>query len=197
MPNNFSYTLNIPDAPNNPSVDQPNMKVNTNSIDDLLDVDHVSFNDNNGGIHRQVRMRNQGAPGLGDGEGCLYADQVNGNSWPIWQNAIGTYEIIAFPVSLPPGPDFTQGVVPLAGKMIMQFGKVDTTTNGNNNATVVSFPATFPNQVYNIQVTTKLNTFNTNQSWGVKLNDLTSFNLFTSSGVPVGTTFYWQAIRSY
>ena len=34
MANNFIYTNNIPDGPNNPSNDQPKMKVNTNSIDE-------------------------------------------------------------------------------------------------------------------------------------------------------------------
>jgi hypothetical protein len=50
MPN-FVYNRDIPDAPNNPSDDQPDMKDNTNSTDDLIDEDHYSFNDNNGGLH--------------------------------------------------------------------------------------------------------------------------------------------------
>lgn len=49
----FTYNTDIPDAPNDPSVDQPKMKVNTNSIDDILEVDHISFNAANGGTHKQ------------------------------------------------------------------------------------------------------------------------------------------------
>src|SRR5258708_30758417 len=48
-----AYTRDIPDAPNNPSGDQSKMKINTNSIDTLLQVDHISFNANNGGTHLQ------------------------------------------------------------------------------------------------------------------------------------------------
>ncbi len=49
-----TYNRDIPDAPNNPSVDQPKMKTNTNSIDTLLAVDHIGFNATNGGIHKQT-----------------------------------------------------------------------------------------------------------------------------------------------
>lgn len=48
-----AYNRDIPDTPNNPSNDQPKMKINTNSIDDILGVDHISFNANSGGTHLQ------------------------------------------------------------------------------------------------------------------------------------------------
>lgn len=51
---NFTYTRGIPATNNNPSTDQPNMAVNTNSIDDLIAVDHVSFGQNDGGNHEQI-----------------------------------------------------------------------------------------------------------------------------------------------
>lgn len=57
-----TYNRDIPDAPNNPSNDQPKMKVNTNAIDDLLAVDHVSFNTANGGFHKRVTFNNTTAP---------------------------------------------------------------------------------------------------------------------------------------
>lgn len=49
-----TYNRDIPDGPNNPSRDQPLMKTNTNSVDDILKVDHVSFNTANSGFHKQV-----------------------------------------------------------------------------------------------------------------------------------------------
>jgi len=52
----FSYNRNIPDGPNNPSVDQPKMKINTNSTDDIVAVDHVSFNLSNGGQHKSIHF---------------------------------------------------------------------------------------------------------------------------------------------
>lgn len=59
----ISYTRSIPDAPNDPSVDQPSMKINTNSTDDILNVDHYSFNQNEGGNHKQVTFANKNVPG--------------------------------------------------------------------------------------------------------------------------------------
>jgi hypothetical protein len=39
------------------------MKINTNATDDLLSVDHVSFNDSPGGTHLQVTVSSKNAPG--------------------------------------------------------------------------------------------------------------------------------------
>jgi len=55
MPN-FIYTKDIPDAANNPSNDQAPMEVNTNSIFDLIRVDHHGFNDNLGGYHTIIHQ---------------------------------------------------------------------------------------------------------------------------------------------
>ncbi len=52
----FTYTRDIPNAPNNPSQDQPDMKINTNSTDDLVAVDHTSFNVANGGQHKSIHF---------------------------------------------------------------------------------------------------------------------------------------------
>jgi len=54
----ISYNNGIPDAPNNPSNDQPLMKQNTDSIDQLIAIDHVSFNSSNGGFHKKVSLNN-------------------------------------------------------------------------------------------------------------------------------------------
>lgn len=57
----YSYNRDIPDAPNNPSVDQPKMKTNTNSTDDLIGQDHVSFGIANGGYHKVIHQITQGS----------------------------------------------------------------------------------------------------------------------------------------
>lgn len=62
MPN-FSYNNAVPDAPNNPSQDQPTMKQNTLSIDQLLAIDHVSFNEDDGGTHDRVTFSDKNAQG--------------------------------------------------------------------------------------------------------------------------------------
>ncbi len=67
---NFDYNTDIPDGPNNPSNDQPLMKTNTNSIDGIIAVDHIGFQQNNGGfhtvIHQGPQLANPAAiPGFG------------------------------------------------------------------------------------------------------------------------------------
>jgi hypothetical protein len=59
----IAYTKNIPDAPNNPSADQPAMKVNTNSIDTIVAVDHYSFDDASSGTHKQVTISDKNSAG--------------------------------------------------------------------------------------------------------------------------------------
>lgn len=56
----FPATKEIPDAPNNPSNDQPIMEINNNSMIDIWDVDHVGFNKNNGGYHTVIHGVSQG-----------------------------------------------------------------------------------------------------------------------------------------
>lgn len=51
---NVGYTLGIPNRPDSPSQDQPNMKINNDAINTIFGVDHISFNQNNGGYHTVV-----------------------------------------------------------------------------------------------------------------------------------------------
>jgi hypothetical protein len=51
----FAYNT-VPIATNSPSVDQSAMLQNTNSIRNLINVDHIGFNANNGGRHKQVTL---------------------------------------------------------------------------------------------------------------------------------------------
>lgn len=58
----FTYTTSIPATNNNPSDDQPDMQTNTNSINSLIAVDHVSFNNSAGGKHLQVTFNSENTP---------------------------------------------------------------------------------------------------------------------------------------
>lgn len=51
-----AYTSGIPDGPNNPSQDQPKMKINNDNIPLLIATDHYGFNDNFGGYHNKIRQ---------------------------------------------------------------------------------------------------------------------------------------------
>lgn len=74
-----TYNNDVPDGPNNPSQDQPKMKTNTNAIDTILDVDHISFNaDSGGGEHKHVTFLSDPAyvvPGVISGDSSvIYSD---------------------------------------------------------------------------------------------------------------------------
>jgi hypothetical protein len=58
----FAYFDNIPGENNDPKVDQPRMKINTNSISSWIDVDHVGFRQINGGTHRVCSFAGFAAP---------------------------------------------------------------------------------------------------------------------------------------
>ncbi len=59
MPN-FTYTIGIPDSPDNPSNDQPNMKINNDSNNSIWGIDHIGFNSNNSGYHTIIHQPQQG-----------------------------------------------------------------------------------------------------------------------------------------
>lgn len=75
---NFQYTPTIPDGPNNPSVDQPGMKINAQSINDILAIDHVTFNADNGGTHKQVVFSSNNVPSLPATFPTLFTNTVSG-----------------------------------------------------------------------------------------------------------------------
>jgi len=71
----FSFNTNIPAAPNNPSVDQPDMIVNNQSTNGIIAVDHITFNTANGGQHKQVTFNNKNVPvAQTDPQSVLYTD---------------------------------------------------------------------------------------------------------------------------
>lgn len=63
----FSYNTNVPNPPNNPSVDVTDMQSNTLAISQILAVDHVTFNstgpaNSSGGQHLRVAFNGKNAP---------------------------------------------------------------------------------------------------------------------------------------
>lgn len=96
MPN-FTYTRNIPAASHNPSSDQPIMQTNANSIDSIIEVDHFSFNANEGGWHKVIHQLNQvGDPAtiLNVGQSYL-KDNVNSDQNPFFKAGDGNvYNIV-------------------------------------------------------------------------------------------------------
>lgn len=135
---NFTYNRDIPDGPDNPSDDQPDMQINTNSIDDLLAVDHVSFNTNKGGFHKQVHLINEAAPPLLDADSALFANTFFGNSWPVWQNALGGTNMLSRATI-----DLANGCVSLPGQILLQWGSEPVVAGAGTITFPVAFSTTF------------------------------------------------------
>lgn len=73
----FTFDTTIPNAPNNPSVDQPGMLQNNVSTNGILAVDHITFNLLGGGQHKQVTFNGKNVPGAQtDPQSTLYTNNV-------------------------------------------------------------------------------------------------------------------------
>jgi len=191
------YTQNTPVATNSPSQDVNNMTQNTNSVYSIWNIDHKTFSDNLAGEHRQVTMTTQSNPGAPVGQGALYADNVRGDgvAWPVWaynSGGLQQIEMISFPVTLN-----AQGVVPLAGKMIMQFG----TATINTGVNFVNYNVAFPNEAFVVIANpASLTLLNNNQYYTARVrpsspaDNKASFRLEAGTNIPNGTTFGWVAI---
>lgn len=97
---NFNYDTGVPFATNNPSVDQPNMLINTQSINGILAVDHVTFNENNGGTHEQVTFIGENPPTATPSDPTSIGYTNVGIAAPThpqlyWQNSQGIFPLSA------------------------------------------------------------------------------------------------------
>ncbi len=140
----FPYNLNIPDADNNPSEDQPDMQENTNSINQLINVDHFSFSQmDDDGEHRQVTLpiRGGGSGTIPTGriaaEGTLYTKTGSGetqlfytpdastNEYQLTRCITGNFATFAINGNgwtfLPGGMLLKYGLVPAVGDTFSNF----------------------------------------------------------------------------
>ena len=74
----YTYNNAIPAANNNPSLDQPDMLTNTQSIDSLIAVDHVGFNAAGGGRHNQITFNANNVPAVPTSPPVLFTNTVAG-----------------------------------------------------------------------------------------------------------------------
>jgi hypothetical protein len=188
----FTYFPTIPNPPDDPGDDVASMQTNSGSIGSIIAVDHVGFNVSGGGLHKQVTFSlNQAAPGFGAGVSDMYANIFNGQSWPFWQNALGS----AFQMLGPIDGNNANGGILIPGGILLKFGFVNSTTNGT-----VTFNTPFPNSCFNVWTNAYFIGANPNGAAGIAIKntvaDLTAssfkwvFN--TNSGAYSG--FFWAAI---
>lgn len=142
----LTYTLNIPNPPNSPSVDVPNMQTNTNSINTIWTEDHFTFSDANPGLHKQVQISSALGtipPGLQGGFETLYAKAVAGNGELFFTRGNTGIEI---QMTGPGAPSpVANGYTFLPGGILIQWG----TTAGNvSNGATINFNTPFPNACF-------------------------------------------------
>ncbi len=185
----IGYNLNIPAANNNPSQDQPKMQTNTNAINTLLSLDHYTFADNAAGRHKQVSLANEAAPGIpANTNGVLYANLDTGQSWPFWQNALGSFNLLGPLSAVNNGYTWMGGV-------LVQWGQV---TSTNSSFTLQAFNIPFPNACFVVMTQIYGSGTPPGGSGDIEIRKSTvsvaSFQwcMVTNSGEYTG--FYWVAI---
>ena len=198
MPN-FTYTANIPAASHNPSVDQPDMQINTNSTDAIIEVDHYSFNDNLGGYHKQVNLVNSVAnPGTPAGVGSVLFSKSN--DWyfqnaSLGVNAIQMTEAAFFPVvALNDGRTFLPGGLILQWGFVVAGGTFSNLDTGN-----VVFATAFPTSVINVLTTPGYGGAQPTSTSGLVISiknpvPNSGFTWSVNTGSSAYNLFYWQAL---
>lgn len=191
MPN-FAYTIDIPATNNDPSVDQPPMKINTNSIKSIIDVDHFSFGNNNGGFHKKVTMFNSVAPALAGGDLALFAKADGGQS-VLWAVNSSTSGIGGLPLFTGPAQGATPGYSSIYGGIKLQWGFV---TNPGVSG-IVNFPnvtSPFSVAVFSLTFGVLLPSGTSNHT--VYATAVTTGGFAYRCDVSFGVTggFYWLAI---
>lgn len=194
-PVNATYNTDIPNPPNLPSVDVPNMKVNTNSIASVLGVDHYAFGNVNGGLHKWVQMPTVGSiPSFNSSTSNLYGKTVSGPTAQLFYSP-GTsgneYQLTrASSSNFATFAAATNGWTFLPGGLLLQYGSVASPGAGPST---VSFPFTFSSAVYSIQFTARND--GSHSAFDYYVDGAPGLSSFVYRGTTSGSdTLFWMAI---
>jgi len=151
----IAYNLGIPNAPDNPSTDQPNMKTNNDNIATYVSVDHVAFNTAGSGQHNQVTFNANNPPASPTTPPILFVNDRDGagNILPSSLSELFYYTGSATQ-SKSQYVSTQNGSVLLLGGIILKWGLVI----GAANNTTVTFPVAFPNNAFVVTVSGGLTT---------------------------------------
>lgn len=200
----FTYFPNIPFANNNPSVDQPNMETDTNSISSLIAIDHQGFNLNQGGYHTVVHFIDNvvdppavppAGPLLGAGE--LYfktLTSVVSDTALFSQTAGGLKAQLTCNISpsvMVDGFGSTFGTTFLPGGLLLNYGIFN-----RSSSHAVNFLTPFSSPPYSITAT-PFGTLNSNSAY-LSLTILsftkTAYTWQIGGNNSAFNNFFWQAI---
>lgn len=184
MPN-YTYNTGIPDAPNNPSDDQPLMKTNTDSINSILNEDMIGFGNTNGGFHSKITYVNQGSdPGSSSAQYIEYSKATSGSSEMYAQK-----DAVAASIQLTRGVPTTNAngsYSYLPGGFLIQWGSVTAVSN----AATVTFPITFTSAPTSVTATVR----NLAGIYGVASVRVPSATGVIINSEIINQTIYWMAI---
>ena len=211
----WNYNLNIPAAANNPSVDQPDMQTNTNSISNLINVDHIGFNLPNGGFHSVIHMESASdlvsnppsnnppalpTPVPSFGELISVQTTIGGNSDEVlfYQGGGGRFIQLTSILTAGAGNQAKAsafGYTVLPGGIIMQWGTI-TGGSGNFPLLFITNNVNFPNACFNVQLTpiSPIATTGTNYFFAANGLSSTGFNMQVGSAYKNTSTWQWVAI---
>ncbi len=208
----FTYNLNIPATNNNPSVDQPNMLTNNNSINSILGVDHNSFNIANGGYHTVIHEVTQVAdPAAIASVNQVYAKNYTPDSTVTATDTqlfarTGLGSVSQLTGRLATGLVGTDGWAWMGG-MLIQWGTVSFSGGNAHETNTVTFQnrvsgaIPFPTQLYEVIATLRVaSSSETIASNTIAVRNLsaTSFEWVFNSSSATGSTKYpgfrWIAI---
>ena len=210
---NLNYTTGIPDTPNDPSNDQPPMKINTNSINSIIQIDHHGFNDNLGGYHTIIHQNAQvtdpanivGPPQINQVYPKSYTPDTTGgvaDTQLFTRTALGAIsQLTGFLKSAANEADGWQWI----GGILVQWGKKSllNVTHESNAVTFkdrVTGAIPFPNFIYMVNATLIPVSSSTTTIATISIGAVskTSFGYVVnqSSGGSGYNNFYWIAIGS-
>ncbi len=197
MATTYTYNLNRPAPANKPSNDVSPMQTNTNSINSLINTDHVTFGTAGSpqyaagtidGFHTTIHLANQITPAGVAGTGEIYQTNATDNiavAPQLFYQAGNT--IAAYPLTrnFLPSISGQNGASFLPGGFIIQWGTVSATAAG----TPVVFTQDFKSATIPIVTTGSINSSRTYQVISLTNSGCTIRNNETGTG-----TCNWIAI---
>ena len=198
----FIYTRDIPNGPNDPSDDQGPMQTNTNSIDDLIAVDHVSFGAANGGVHKFVHLLTQSVnPAVTADFSVLFNKVVSGNTELFYRYGSAPQNVFQITNNGAIANDngFSSLVGPAANplKIVWQGTALDNNGVSIRNDSPFVFPSPFTTACYSVILSAEKASTGAEGLW-VSNGTLTNlgFSIKTSASAGQFTKLYYIAIGS-
>lgn len=190
------YNLNIPAGPNNPSQDQPKMQENTNSINQIIDVDHFTFvsSGSRDGWHKQSTYPiSTIAPPTLAFQGAVYTKDIGGGVVPLfYRRELNGPEIQITGAS---STLALEGQTFLPGGLLLQWGQKSGVNSGSTINWATPFTAFFSATLTRQETVADNRGFIQFASGAVPTNTGFTVRIRDSSGSQLNNqTIFWIAI---